>query len=136
MYPDKHFRDLESSRKRRKLASHFAATVSFLASFFFLGQLVHETMHVLPLELLGCRYHIDAGFGLLTGLYAEVQPLCTPPDSFLVLFYPLGYLSTIVAGWGLLLLSRSREEPLSQAVAASGTRPPGSTSTPTATAGS
>ncbi|MFB6190153.1 MAG: hypothetical protein ABEJ91_01135 [Candidatus Nanohaloarchaea archaeon] len=122
MFPDKHFEDLESSRRRRKIALHAGGAVAFVASFLLLGQAVHELMHLIPLELIGCPYRFDAGFTLLNGLHASAQPLCAPGRGFLLIFYPLGYLSTLVAGWGLLLAARNSVSKLRYSLlAASGT---------------
>lgn len=121
MYPDKHLEDLKSSRKRERLARRAGTSVAFLASFLLLGQAVHELVHVLALEIVGCGYRLDAGFTFLNGLHASVQPLCSPGTGFLSVFYSTGYLSTLVTGWGLLLAAKKGDGSRRELLAASGT---------------
>ncbi|MFB6167038.1 MAG: hypothetical protein ABEJ62_02130 [Candidatus Nanohaloarchaea archaeon] len=121
MLPEKHLRDMESSRKRRKTLSRIVVSSAFLASFLFLGQLLHELSHIIPLEAVDCSYSFSYGFSPLGGAHALVQPLCSPDPGFLMFFYPAGYLSTLAAGWGFLLFSRKQEGFRSDLLAASGT---------------
>lgn len=121
MFPDKHFRDLESSRKRRKLLEQLGVSTAFIASFFFIGQLVHETFHLLMLELYTCSYTLDIGFQLMGGLHAAIQPFCSPTRGFLVLFYSAGYLSTLVTGVGLELAALRARGLVSNLLAATAT---------------
>lgn len=98
MQPEKFLRDLESSRKRRKIFQHLGVSAIFSACFLFIGPLVHEAAHVAVLELYGCFHTLKLDFSLLSGLHARVKPLCQVSDARLLLFYSVGYLATIVSG--------------------------------------
>ncbi|MFB6213093.1 MAG: hypothetical protein ABEJ07_00810 [Candidatus Nanohaloarchaea archaeon] len=121
MLPEKHLKDLESSRKRRKILSHVTVSATFLASFLLIGQFIHELFHVLPLWLIGCPYSTEIGFSFVGGAHAIVRPLCTPSDGFLLVFYSLGYLSTLVAGWGAIVAASRLKSFRANTLAAAGT---------------
>jgi len=111
MYPEKYYKDLESSKKRGKYLTEISITVTFLAFFFIGGQLVHEIGHILVLMFYSCFYNIDPGFTVLNGFTAAIQPVCTLNDAQLLLFYSSGYIATLAAGLGLNTLGlRSRSD--------------------------
>lgn len=101
MFPDKHLKDLESSEKRSKLLNDSAVAFLFLISFVLIGPLIHEIAHLSLLELKGCKYVFDIGFLFPNGLNAEVKPLCAIKSGYLLLFYSIGYLTTLVIGASL-----------------------------------
>lgn len=122
MFPEKHIRDLESSEKRSRLVSHLLVSTTFLTSFLLLGPLIHEGMHILMLELKSCIYLFDLNFILPNGINASVEPLCAISPGYLLLFYSIGYLTTLSAGT-VLNISGSifREKFYSRYLVAAGT---------------
>lgn len=121
MFPEKHFEDLESSQRRRSLIKSIGVSLIFIASFLFIGPVLHEAFHILPLEFIGCPYSFELNFQLIGGIYASVQPLCHPSDSFLSIFYLAGYTSSFIAGWGLLVLASRLDRNFDRYMAAAGT---------------
>lgn len=101
MFPEKHFRDLESSKRRSRLFGNSFVALLFLASFIFIGPIIHEFGHLAILELKNCSYIFDIGFMLPNGVNAEVNPLCAIKPSYLLLFYSIGYLITLSTGVAL-----------------------------------
>ncbi len=98
MLPEKYIKDLESSSRRGRILTYLYISIIFTASFLLVGPLLHEIVHVLALEFKGCIYYFEPGFSILKGFRAEVKPLCSLENSYLVLFYSAGYLATLVAG--------------------------------------
>lgn len=98
MQPEKYLRDLESSHKRKKILDLFLLTTVFLSAFLFFGPLLHEAAHISVMHIYNCFYSFEPSFSLLSGLHAEVAPLCTLEKSQLLLFYSIGYPATLIAG--------------------------------------
>lgn len=98
MLPEKHLKDLESSERKSRLLGNLLVALLFLTSFFFLGPFIHEFAHIALLEFKSCNYLFNIGFILPNGIYANVSPLCAIKPSYLLLFYSIGYLATLVTG--------------------------------------
>jgi len=98
MYPEKYYKDLESSRRRGKYFTEISIAATFLGFFLIGGQLIHEIGHILVLMFYSCFYNIDPGFNFLDGFHASIQPICTLNDVQLLLFYSSGYIATLAAG--------------------------------------
>lgn len=120
MFPDKHFEDIESSRKRKESIRNILISVVAVVSLLLLGPLLHELSHIISLEVIDCSYMMDINFKLLGGIYAEIQPLCYPSQDLLVVFYASGYLSTLIAGWGLIVAAHRIKGSYYRYVAATG----------------
>lgn len=97
MYPEKHFKDLESSIKRRKNLRDLVLSSAFITSFLIIGPLIHELGHLAALELANCDYVFSLDFSLLSGLHGEVTP-CLLETPALFAFYLSGYAATVLAG--------------------------------------
>ncbi len=122
MLPEKYINDLESSSRRSKILRDFLIAVTFLTSFLLIGPLVHEIAHVLTLEFKGCTHYLNAGFSILNGFRAEVTPLCSLGNAYLLIFYSIGYLTTLVFGAALNIFATERKNnKLSDFMAAAGT---------------
>lgn len=122
MMPEKYIKDLESSSRRNKFLRHFGIAAVFLASFLLIGPLLHEISHIFTLEFKGCMYYFRPGFSILNGFRAEVEPLCSLGTAYLILFYSIGYLGTLVAGAALNVLAMERKDrKFSDLLAAAGT---------------
>lgn len=120
MYPDKHFRDIKSSSRRRKALEHFTLSAFFLVFLVLLGPFIHEAAHISVLWLVECSYQTEFGFTILNGLFASVKPLCTPEDYLLAVFYSSGYIATLLAGNLLVLASKINDSFISEILAAAG----------------
>lgn len=101
MQPKKYLRDLESSERRLAVGGDTLVAVLFLAAFYFLGPVIHEFAHIAVLEYYRCFYRFSFDFTLMSGFHASVQPYCSPTSSRLLLFYAVGYISTVMTA-GLL----------------------------------
>lgn len=120
MLPDKHFEDIESSKKRRQSMRNILISAVAIISLLLIGPLIHELSHIVTLEFINCSYIMDIDFKVLGGIYAEVQPLCYPSKEVLAVFYSSGYLSTLVTGWGLVVVGHRIEGSYYRYVAAAG----------------
>ncbi len=109
MYPDKYYKDLESSKRRDKLFSEVGIVTIFLTFFLVGGQVIHELGHLAVLNWYGCISSMDTGFTFLNGFYAAIQPLCTLTDPQLLLFYSSGYIATLIFGMGLNIAGLRRK---------------------------
>lgn len=107
MQPKKYLEDIESSERRSKIIKYSSQIAIFLSCLLLLGPIIHELSHIAVLKLYNCFYYFTTGFGILTGLYGKVTPLCSPSAPRLALFYAIGYISTITAG-GLLSIASSK----------------------------
>lgn len=97
MLPSKHLKELEKREKLHERAFKILPFTVFIATFFLIAPLVHELSHFFALFIEGCRTSIVWGIGL-TGLRAEVKPLCTLKILETSLFYLSGYLSSLIIG--------------------------------------
>ncbi|MFB6217389.1 MAG: hypothetical protein ABEJ72_10585 [Candidatus Aenigmatarchaeota archaeon] len=109
MFPEKYVKDVESSVKRNKAIQDILVSSSFIASFVLLGPLIHEFGHIIVLKLIGCGYFLDLGFSMPHGIFASIEPLCSPSTPVLIIFYMLGYLLTLGLGT-LLVFTGSRSK--------------------------
>lgn len=110
MLPEKHLRDLESSAKKSKFLKELSLALLFFASFVLFGPLIHEISHFIMLELINCAYTFSFGFKLLNGFHAQVSPLCAISPGYLLGFYSIGYLNTLIVGSGLNILGSMSKE--------------------------
>lgn len=120
MLPGKYIRDIESSAKRGLLIHNLSVSAVFIVSFLALGPIIHEAAHIFLLEVMACFYTFNSGFSVLHGIHATVKPLCSPPKSFLLVFYSAGYVSTMLAGSFLIFIA-DRLERYQKHAAAAGT---------------
>jgi hypothetical protein len=105
MFPEKYRKDLESSRRRRKLFGYLSVASVFILCALFAGQLVHEAAHIAWLGVKSCPHRFSWGIGS-TGLYGSVKPLCAMSEASLLVFYLSGYTATVFAAglvglWGM-----------------------------------
>lgn len=119
MQPEKYIQDLESSSRRKKLGGQFFASILFLISFYFLGPVIHEAAHIAVLQFYDCFYRFSFDFTLLSGFHAKVKPLCAIETPRLLLFYSIGYISTLVAA-GVTSIAAVRQTKGSRYLAAMG----------------
>ena len=111
MFPEKHLKDLESSRRRKKLLDTLVISSAFLSTFFILGPLLHELSHILVLELKNCSYLFDFSVGFPSGFHATTEPLCSISPGQLIVFYSSGYVVTLLVGTAMNILSSRYREP-------------------------
>lgn len=104
MYPDKHFRDELKSLRKKSLAKKFSVMACFLISFLFFGPLIHELAHIATLIAYSCPYSKSFEW-VVSGLRANIKPLCSISGIRLASFYLVGYTSTITVGASLELIS-------------------------------
>lgn len=97
MQPEKYLKDLESSHRRKKIFDHVLHSLLFLSTFLFFGPLMHEAAHIAAMHFYDCFYSFEPGFSPLSGLHAEVAPLCTLAKPQLLFFYSIGYITTLAA---------------------------------------
>lgn len=109
MYPKKYIKDLESSRRRSELFKHLIAGGLFVLGFLFIGPLIHEISHALWLEFHGCFYQMNFEFTYVIGIRGMVDPGCNLNSSALVVFYAVGYLSTLLTGTSLDFYARTTD---------------------------
>ena len=107
MFPEKYIKDLESSNRRRKYLSYILSGALFVTGFLVIGPGIHEISHIAWLELHGCIYDFSTRFSLFMGLSGRVAPACAMGQSALVVFYSIGYFSTLLAGTLLDFYARS-----------------------------
>lgn len=102
MIPEDFVEDLEKAQRNASIKEKIYFGTGFLLGMAVLGTLLHETSHIYFLKLTGChmRYKWAIGF---PGIHASVKPLCYMGDLKLLLFYAIGYISTVIAGLGLSL---------------------------------
>lgn len=98
MLPQKHVKDLRSSRRRKLLLKILKSLFLFLSGLLLIGPLLHELVHILILELENCFYRYDLFFSLRGGFRASIKPLCALNEASLLLFYISGYLITLIVG--------------------------------------
>lgn len=103
MLPDKYVDEVKRHRRHRYTFKHIVISLILLGSMYLLGPLVHELSHIAWLKIQNCHYTTNIGFNLLIGLNGSIQPLCYLEKSSAILFYSLGYISTILAGMSLIL---------------------------------
>jgi hypothetical protein len=96
MLPEKYIRDMESSRRRSKLFSYLGFSAVFIFTALVGGQVLHESAHILWLEVQSCPYEVSYGFGS-GGLYGSVDPGCFLDKAKLTVFYTSGYMTTLIA---------------------------------------
>lgn len=109
MLPEKYLEDVESSARRQRSIEYIGVTAAFLASFLALGPIIHEIGHIAVLEFYRCAYYFEPGFSILRGMHATVEPLCSPGTARLILFYSIGYLSTVIVGGALSITAMTRK---------------------------
>lgn len=109
MYSDKYVKRLEDIEKSKSRRQSIYASILFLISGTILGPLIHEIGHLSILEAINCSYSLNFGLGSY-GLYAAIQPLCSPGLIPLATFYSVGYLITLIAGGFLIYSGISRIE--------------------------
>lgn len=107
MFPEKYIKDLESSQRRRKYVKYIFSGLLFITGFLLIGPGIHELSHAAWLELHGCIYDFQAGFSYLTGINGEVAPACTLGTPALIVFYSIGYFSTLLLGTVLDFYARA-----------------------------
>lgn len=109
MYSNKYIERLEKIEKSKSRRNSFNASILFLISAVILGPLIHEISHLTILEAINCGYSLNFGLGSY-GLFATIQPLCSPGLIPLATFYSIGYLVTIIAGSYLIYTGISHIE--------------------------
>lgn len=109
MFPEKYLRDLESSRRRLKLFQYLTAAFLFVTGFLLIGPLIHEFSHILWLEFHGCYYDMSLSFHYLAGLRGKIDPGCNLNSAALVVFYSIGYFTTLLTGTLIDLYARIKQ---------------------------
>jgi len=117
MLPEKYTDNLERSARLRKFYKFLLSSTGFLSSIFVLGAIVHEFSHIYLLELYGCSYTAAWSVSNI-GLSAGVQPLCSMVPVQLLAFYSIGYISVILSGvlLGVISLKIIDKRPLASAI--------------------
>lgn len=97
MLPEQYIKEVEQSRKLRKIWKGLTLSLMLLSTFYLIAPLIHEFSHILLLEIFNCSY-TQAWSLSFSGLNGSIQPLCALETSKLVAFYSIGYLSVILTG--------------------------------------
>lgn len=104
MLPDRYVNGVKRHRRYRYIFKHLVISVLLSGSMYVFGPLIHELSHIIWLEIQNCYYTTSIGFNLLIGLNGSIQPLCHLGKSNSIVFYSIGYISTISAGMMLILI--------------------------------
>lgn len=107
MFPEKYVKDLESSSRRRKYWKYIVSAILFVTGFLVIGPGIHELSHAAWLEFHGCIYDFDTAFSLIYGISGSVAPTCTMGTPALIVFYSIGYFSTLLLGTVLDFYARA-----------------------------
>lgn len=104
MLPDKYVKGVRRHRRHRYVFKHLIISFLLLGSMFIFGPLIHEASHIFWLESQNCYYTTQINFNFLIGLNGAIQPLCHLGKSSSIIFYSIGYISTILASMALILV--------------------------------
>lgn len=97
MLPKKHIESLRKTKNRGDRYQKTKHVLVFILGILVIGPSVHELGHITILSQIECAFVFNPEISF-TGLTAEVQPLCSPGNLKLLVFYSIGYLNTLIAG--------------------------------------
>jgi hypothetical protein len=104
MLPEKYVNEVERHEKQQYAFKHGLIGFLLLSSMYIFGPIIHEYSHILWLELQNCYFTTDFGFSPFRGLTGSVKPMCYLSLSSQVVFYSIGYISTVLVGGSLAIL--------------------------------
>lgn len=97
MHPEEYIKEVEQSRRLRKIWKGLILSGMLLTGFYIVAPFIHEVSHIFLLELFNCSYTQIWSLSF-SGLNGSIQPLCALGTGKMVSFYSIGYLSVILVG--------------------------------------